>query len=161
MATFDGTDGADWGAVGQVFLQKFAAAVETPGVAKATIKKIWILLFIIGLIPFSLVLIGGESIFKMALGDDWLHAGSVAMMLAPMAFAMFISSPTSGAYVVLGLQKYSLIFGAIVFIYRPSCIYIGHEAGSLAIGIKLWVVLETIQIFMYQLIVWKKIESKK
>lgn len=149
------------GAVGQVFMQRFSIATEDPVLARKIIKKSWMLLFALGLIPFTLFSIGGDFVFEMVLGDEWLGAGAIAMMLAPMAFAMFVSSPTSGAYVVLGLQKYSLFFGLVVFIYRPLCIYLAVQTGDLAAGIKLWVVLEVIQIFVYQLIVWKKIGFKK
>ena len=149
------------GAVGQVFMQRFSNALETPALAKKIIKQSWLFLFAIGLIPFVLIFIGGESIFSMALGDKWLGSGVIAMSLAPMALAMFVSSPTSGAYVLLGLQKYSLFFGVTVFIYRPLCIYYGMKIGDLSVGIKLWVALEICQIFIYQLIAWKKIGYTK
>ncbi|MFV9657090.1 lipopolysaccharide biosynthesis protein [Pseudomonas sp. NY15366] len=149
------------GAIGQVFMQRFSIAIEDPALARKIIKKSWMLLFTLGLIPFTFFFMGGDFVFEMVLGDKWLDAGAIAMMLAPMAFAMFVSSPTSGAYVVLGLQKYSLIFGVVVFIYRPLCIYLAVQVGDLAAGIKLWVVLEVIQIFVYQLIVWKKIGFKR
>lgn len=149
------------GAIGQVFMQRFSSAIEDPALSRSIIKQSWILLFSLGLIPFVFFFMGSDFIFEMVLGDKWLGAGTIAMMLAPMAFAMFVSSPTSGAYVVLGLQKYSLFFGVAVFIYRPLCIYIAMQAGDLGIGIKLWVALEVIQIFIYQFIVWKKIGFKQ
>ena len=149
------------GAVGQVFMQRFSNALTTPAFAKKIIKQSWMFLFAMGLIPFALILIGGNSIFVMVLGDKWQNAGSIAMTLAPMAFAMFISSPTSGAYVLLGLQRYSLLFGVAVFIYRPLCIYFGMQIGDLDAGIKLWVALEILQIFIYQLIAWKKMGFTK
>lgn len=149
------------GAMGQVFMQRLAKAIETPLLARKIFKQSWTLLFAIGLAPFSIILIGGDFIFKTVLGEKWLEAGSIAMMLAPMALVMFISFPTSGAYVILGLQKYSLIFGVAVFIYRPLCIFIGIKTGNLSFGIKAWVALEILQIFIYQIIAWKKIGSTK
>ena len=149
------------GAISQVFMQRLSSAIETPDLAKTIIKQSWIFLFAIGLIPLVSVLIGGEFIFKFFLGEKWLQAGSIATILAPMTFAMLISSPTSGTYVILGLQKYSLIFGLAVFIYRSLCIYIGVQIGSMEVGIKLWVAFEIIQIFVYQLIAWKKLGFKK
>ena len=149
------------GAISQVFMQRLSSAIETPDLAKTIIKQSWIFLFAIGLIPLVSVLIGGEFIFKFFLGEKWLQAGSIATILAPMTFAMLISSPTSGTYVILGLQKYRLIFGLAVFIYRSLCIYIGVQIGSMEVGIKLWVAFEIIQIFVYQLIAWKKLGFKK
>ncbi|MDH0957201.1 oligosaccharide flippase family protein [Pseudomonas chengduensis] len=147
-------------AIGQVFMQRFSSAIEDPILARRVIKQSWILLFSLGFIPFALIFMEGDFVFEMILGGEWSDAGSIAMILAPMALAMFVSSPTSGAFVILGLQKYSLFFGVTVFVYRPLCIYIGVQAGDLSAGIKLWIVLELFQIFIYQLIVWKKIGSK-
>ena len=147
------------GAVGQVFMQRFSKVLATPELAKKIIKQSWIFLFLIGLLPFFLIFIGGESIFSMALGDKWLGSGAIAMMLAPMALAMFISSPTSGAYVLLGLQKYSLFFGVVTFIYRPICIFLGKYFNNLAFGLWVWVLLEVITLFIYQYLVWKKLND--
>lgn len=149
------------GAVGQVFMQRFSKVLGKPDLEKKIIKQCWVFLFAIGLIPFALILMGGDSIFLMILGEKWQNSGAIAMMLAPMALAMFVSSPTSGAYILLGLQRYSFLFGVSVFIYRPLCIYYGMQTGDLSMGIKLWVVLEIFQIFIYQLIAWKKIGFTK
>lgn len=149
------------GAMSQVFIQRFSSSIENPRLAKKILKQSWFFLFVIGIIPFILVLTFGETIFVLVLGLDWLVAGSFAAMLAPMAFAMFVSFPTSGAYVILGLQKYSLFFGVAVFIYRPLCIYAGIVMDDLNFGIKVWVILEILQIFIYQMCAWKKIGLTK
>jgi len=147
------------GAVGQVFMQRFSKALETPVLAKKIIKQSWIFLFAVGFIPFTLIFIGGDAIFMMVLGAKWQDSGVLAMMLAPMALAMFISSPTSYAYVLLGLQKYSLLFGVITFIYRPLCIFLGKYFNSLTLGLWIWVLLEVIVIFIYQYLVWRKLND--
>lgn len=149
------------GAMGQVFMQRLSNTNENPLVTKKIFRSSWLSLFAIGLAPFALILTNGDFIFKMILGDEWFGAGALAMILAPMAFAMFISSPTSGAFVIFGLQKYSFIFGVAVFIYRPLCIYIAMKSGDLNLGIKMWVFLEVLQIFIYQMIAWKRIGFAK
>lgn len=149
------------GAIGQVFMQRLSNTIENPLAAKKILSHSWLLLFFIGLVPFALFLMGGDYFFKMILGDDWVEAGTLATILAPMAFVIFISSPTSGTFVILGLQKYSLLFGMLVFVYRPLCIYIGFQADDLSLGLKLWVALEIAQIFIYQMVAWKKIGFKK
>ena len=146
------------GAVGQVFMQRFSNALETPAFAKKIIKQSWLFLFFVGLVPFSLILMGGDAIFAMVLGDKWLGSGAIAMTLAPMALAMFVSSPTSGAYVLLGLQRYSLLFGFVTLMYRPLCIFLGKFFNNLTIGLWVWVVLEIITIVTYQYLIWRKIK---
>ncbi len=145
------------GAVGQVFLQKFALIHQDAVQAKKLLKTTWIVLMVMGFPAISLVFFWGADLFSIILGEKWMAAGTMAAFLAPMVLAIFISSPTSGTYVILGLQKYSLWFGITVFFCRPLCIYIGMKSGDLNFGIKLWVVFEIIQIFVYQFIVWKKI----
>lgn len=147
------------GAMGQVFMQRFSSAIENPALAKNIIKQSWLILFAIGIIPFFTILTGGDYIFKIILGEKWIGSGEVAMTLSPMILAFFISSPTSGAYVILGLQRLSLMFGIAALIYRPICIYVGLKTGDLLIGLRLWVVLEAIQIIIYQLIAWKKLKE--
>ncbi len=146
------------GAVGQVFMRRFSNILENPVLAKKTIRQSWLFLFAIGLIPFASILIGGDSIFAIVLGDKWLGSGTIAMTLAPMALAMFISSPTSGAYVLLGLQKYSFLFGIITFIYRPFCIFLGKYFNSISLGLWAWVVIEIVTIVGYQYLIWRKLK---
>ncbi len=142
--------------VGQVFMQRFSGLGSNPQAARSLLKKTWVLLFIMGAPPLALVFLAGEPLFAMFLGESWRDAGGLAVIMAPMILGMFISSPTSGSYIVLNLQKYSLLFGLAVFIYRPLCLYIGHLQNDLVAGMRLWVVCELIQIAIYQCLIWKK-----
>lgn len=148
-------------AVGQVFLQRFAQVRSDPEKTKKLIKTIWKILFFFGIGPMTLVFFFGEDIFSLILGESWREAGTIASALAPMALAVFISSPTSGTYVILGLQRVSFVFGILVSIYRPLCLFIGHINENLINGIIAWVVIDVFVIFLYQFMAWKKIQSKK
>lgn len=147
------------GAMGQVFIQRFSKAIENPVMAKKILQHSWLLLFAMGLAPFALILTGGDFIFTMVLGDNWQEAGSIAMVLAPMAFAMLISSPTSGAYVILGLQKYGLLFSVVTLIYRPICIIWAKYSNDLTLGLSIWVLLEVATIIVYQYLIWRKLSA--
>ncbi len=149
------------GAMGQVFLKRFSEVIDDIDFSIKIIKHSWTILFCVGIIPFGLIFVGGDYIFEKLLGDKWLIAGGVAMTLAPMAMAVFVSSPTSGSYVILGLQKYSLIFGFTTLLYRPICIYIGKLYNNLILGLWIWVVLEIITITAYQYLAIRKLNEKK
>ena len=127
-----------------------------PKAARALLKKTWTLLFLMGALPLTLVYFFGEPLFEFLLGEDWREAGRLAVIMVPMILGMFLSSPTSGSYIVLNLQKYSLMFGVAVFVYRPFCLYIGYIQNDFILGVKLWVVFELIQIAIYQSLIWKK-----
>lgn len=146
-------------AIGQVFLQRFSQASMDTLPAQQLLTKTWRFLFIIGLIPMLATFFYGEQIFAWALGDTWRNAGLLASTLAPMLLAMFVSSPTSATYVVLGLQRYSLFFGLIVFLYRPILLYWGYKNENFVNSIQAWVFFEIITITTYQLIALKKIKS--
>lgn len=143
-------------AVGQVFMQRFAGLGGNPQAARSLLRKTWMLLFFLGAPPLALVFLLGEPLFAALLGESWRDAGGLAVIMAPMILGMFISSPTSGSYVVLNLQKYSLLFGLAVFIYRPLCLYVGHLQNDFIAGIYLWVVCELVQMAIYQGLIWKK-----
>ncbi len=76
-----------------------------------------------------------------------------------MTLMMLISSPTSGVYIILEMQKISLFFGVAVFLYRPACLIYGHYIGNLYVGLKIWVILEILQITVYQYLSWNGIKK--
>lgn len=143
-------------AIGQVFFQRFSLAWPDAASSRKLLLRTWKTLALIGLIPTILLITLGEPIFKWVLGDGWGEAGVIAGLIAPMLFAMLISSPTSSTFLVLGLQKYSLIFGLAVFIYRPLCLWIGLIFGDFYIGLSILVIMEMLQIFTYQCLAWRK-----
>lgn len=147
------------GAMGQVFMQRFSSAIENPELAKKTLKQSWLILFAMGVVPFLVVFAVGDHIFVAILGEEWSNSGLLAKILAPMAFAMFISSPTSGAFIILGIQKYSPFFGLASLIYRPASLFVGYYFGNIYFGLLFWVVFEILQIFLYQTVAWKNIKK--
>ena len=146
------------GAIGQVFFQKFSVLWPDAKACKKLLIKTWITLAAIGVLPMLAVVLFGERIFSFILGEEWGGAGSIARIIAPMLFFMLISSPTSGTYLVLGMQKTSLIFGIAVLIYRPLCIYFGLIYNSIVYGLIALVVVEVVQIIIYQFFALKEME---
>lgn len=150
-------------AVGQVFLQRFAQLQSEPQAALNLLTKTWHTLLLLGLGPILLIFLFGENIFSWVLGTTWRDAGRTASVIAPMLLAMFVSSPTSGTYLVLGLQRFSPFFGLASFIYRPAAIYLGFLSGSLYTGLIAFCAIEILQISLYQIVAWRslKLASEK
>jgi O-antigen/teichoic acid export membrane protein len=147
------------GAVGQVFLQKFAKNKHDPQQSRVLLMRTWRHLFFLGVVPLGFVMFFGDDLFLIFLGDKWVDSGAIAMILAPMALAMLISSPTSGTFIIIGIQKYSLYFGLASLIYRPASLAIGYYFESIHLGLFIFVIFELIQIFFYQLVAWKNINK--
>jgi O-antigen/teichoic acid export membrane protein len=143
-------------AIGQVFLQRFAQNWPDVQEAKALLYRTWRLLALIGLLPTLLIMLYGRSLFSWVLGDAWGPAGEMASVMAPMLFAMLISSPTSGIFLVLKLQSLSLYFGISFLIYRVACIYLGVLLDNILIGFFCWVICELIAIAVYNIIALRK-----
>ena len=77
-----------------------------------------------------------------------------------MAMAIFISSPTSSAVIVLGMHRVALIVTMCTITYRVFSIFLGHFLSDLLIGLKVWVFCELTAIVIYNFLVWKKSENK-
>ena len=147
------------GAVGQVFLQKFSQVWPDAQSARRLLFRTWKILALVGGGPTILIMIFGEQLFIWILGDAWGGAGKMAAAMAPMLMAMLISSPTSGTFLVLRMQKHSLFFGIAVLIYRPICLLIGLVTGQLIHGLLILTIVETLQISLYQFLVVKKLNT--
>ncbi|EQC43550.1 lipopolysaccharide biosynthesis protein [Bacteriovorax sp. Seq25_V] len=148
------------GAVGQVFYQEFSKQWNNDKInSYALLKKTWLKLSIFGFFPFIVLFFGGSFLFKLVFGDSWLLAGQIAQILSFIMLIMFISSPTSGSYITLGLQRYSLLFGIVFPLVRVSSFMYGHYTNDFLSGLKLWVLLEIIFIIIYNLILIYKVRG--
>jgi O-antigen/teichoic acid export membrane protein len=148
------------GAIGQVFLQRFSQVWPDAQTARKLLFQTWKVLALVGVLPNILVMIFGEQMFTWVLGNTWAEAGRMAAVLAPMLLAILVSSPTSGTFLVLGMQKHSLVFGIASLIYRPACLSVGMVTGDIFHGLLILVIVEIIQISIYQLMVLNKLREK-
>ncbi len=145
--------------VGQVFYQRFAESWPNKNESLNFLKKTWKMLFFIGIVPSLILFFFGEPIFSIVLGEKWSFAGKIAENMSPILLAMLVSSPTSSAFLVLGLQKFTLFFGSAFLIYRTLAIYIGYSMGNLIYGLLVWVVFEIVAILFYNYLIYKRIKT--
>jgi O-antigen/teichoic acid export membrane protein len=148
------------GAIGQVFFQRFSQAWPNVIAARNLLFGTWKVLAIGGLLPTITIMLFGEQLFGWILGEPWRQAGKIAVIIAPMIFLMLISSPTSSTFIVLNLQKYSLLFGAAFLFYRIASIYTGSFFNSLPIGLVTLVLCELVAIIIYNMIVLFRIKNE-
>ncbi|MFC4891878.1 lipopolysaccharide biosynthesis protein [Pseudofrancisella aestuarii] len=144
------------GAIGQNFYQEFSNRINNNNKksAKILLLKVWMFLFAIGIFPTILLFIYGPELFSFLFGESWKEAGDIASILAWMYLFIFISSPTSRAYLVLGLQNIGLYFGIISLVYRGFIFYISDNIMQ---ALYLFVLAEIVQIICYNLILWRKL----
>lgn len=142
--------------LGQVFYQKLTEVHHSHNDSRSLILKMWGFLFLIGVVPFTVLLFFGSELFTLIFGAEWQEAGKISSILAIPLLFMFCSSPTSTAFIVFGIQRYSLVFGLLFIILRPLAFYIGFLKEDIFIGLILWGTFDVLLIILYNFILVKK-----
>ena len=129
-------------AISQVFYKEIADKYANKILTKLDFWKIWKGLFLLGIIPFTLLFLFGKNIFEFVLGEEWILAGEIAAILSIKGLLTFISSPTSSGFIVLNQQqttfwlivlRISYTFGLLIWsIYHQDIFlflwcYVGFE----------------------------------
>jgi len=148
------------GPAGQVFYREFAKRLNSGGNARALIFSAWIKLAAMGAIPFLVLAYSGPWLFEHIYGDTWRAAGEMAVVLGPMFFVMLISSPTSGAMLVLGGQRVSAVFSLCFPVYRLTCLWFGYRQDNPLLGLALLALAEIITILIFNLILLRRLSVR-
>jgi O-antigen/teichoic acid export membrane protein len=151
-------------AAGSVFYQRFARTLDDPvqdiDSARRMMVRTWLAFMLLGALPAAVIMLAGEPLFALVFGDRWREAGVLAAAMAPLLLAMATSSPTSGAIVVLGLQRWAPVFGVAMLVYRPTAFWVGAHFDSLILAIALWTVCEVVAILVYNRLLWVELERR-
>jgi O-antigen/teichoic acid export membrane protein len=145
-------------AFAQVFYQEFAQRFAENKDPKGFLFRTWKKLFLLGLTPCIVLFFWGEPLFQFVFGTKWLMAGWFAKYLCLISFIMLISSPTSTAFMVLGLQKFQLIFGILLFIIRMMTVVIMYH--HINNGLITYVIFETLAIVLFNFLIIEKLNEK-
>jgi O-antigen/teichoic acid export membrane protein len=97
--------------IGQVFLKK---AVDLRNDGKAIfplLKKTMLLLFLVSIIPFSIIMFFGTDIFSLVFGKEWSEAGYYTQIMTPWLMVNFLISPVSQVPIILNKQRGFFILG--------------------------------------------------
>lgn len=70
-------------------------------------------MFLIGIIPFVGLLLGGPWLFQLVFGNEWSEAGIFAQLISPLILLRFISSPVMHCFNVLEKQRAQLVINII------------------------------------------------
>lgn len=106
------------GSTRRVFLQK-AAKIRNQG---KSLLRAYLLttggLVAVGILPFSVIWLYGQTLLVTLLGEKWLEAGSYLEIMAPWLFMLWIMAPTNPIFVVLRKQKAWLLLQTTLTIFR-------------------------------------------
>ena len=82
-------------------------------------------LFVIGLVPFGLLVLSGPTLFDFVFSSDWAKAGEKARWLSLWLLTAFINRPSVATIPVLSLQRGFLVYEIASVIARASAIVLG------------------------------------
>jgi O-antigen/teichoic acid export membrane protein len=107
-------------AIGDIFKQQaseyYVLNKECHTIYLNTLKK----LFLLAIVPFSLLFIYSQQIFIFIFGKEWYIAGEYAQLLSPMFFLQFISSPLSAMFYIAEKQALYLKISATMLLAMIS-----------------------------------------
>ncbi len=83
-------------------------------------KQFWI-----GVVPFTILALWGETLFRLVFGIDWEFSGYLSQLLAPWLFMVMLSSPLSSILIVFEKQKLSMNYNIILLAVRILSLTIG------------------------------------
>ncbi|MEX0724235.1 MAG: oligosaccharide flippase family protein [Gracilimonas sp.] len=135
--------------VGQVFFKQLSDKVNERKTIQSFIIKTWITLFVITIIPTTILLLFSEPLFVFVFGDEWLMAGTIAMVMTPLLALDFISAPTGKTLIVLEKQKMMPVFSCYNLIVRAGGLLIGWMSGDFIFGLTLLVIGHSLGLFIY------------
>jgi O-antigen/teichoic acid export membrane protein len=141
-------------AFGQVFYQKASGLINE----KKSIKKFSLRnardLFLISVIPTSILFFYGEGLFVFAFGEGWRYAGYLAEINAPALLILFLSSPLSRIPMLLGEQRMFFLISTIFSVFYLLILYLGSSYYSLDFT-SVWIALSIFQfVYLGLIILW-------
>lgn len=125
------------GAITDVYKQKLTSKDTTEEQIKLYYKKMFFLLFGIGIIPFSLFIFFAQDIFRIIFGSQWSQAGSYAAVLAPMFFVRFIASPLSYFLYLREKQEINILLQLLLFLAAIISIQMNSSSFNSVVAISI------------------------
>jgi O-antigen/teichoic acid export membrane protein len=81
--------------IGQVMFQKASQRFANNQTIFPLVSKTVVLLFVISLLPFSVIYIWGGPIFAFVFGEEWHYAGQIASAISPWLMMNLVASAIS------------------------------------------------------------------
>lgn len=122
-------------AVGQGFVARASQQYREFGGCRALMIKSAAGMMALGILPFGILMVWGETIIQFYLGSDWKIAGTIAKILAPMLYLRFIVTPFVGVFQFTGRQKLAFILNVLYSALILTSILIAIYAGVGALGV--------------------------
>ena len=136
-------------AIAPVFLQKATEIYEhEPERLKQLCLDLYNKLFYLGLVPFGIITVYGDWIFKFAFGARWEQAGVFTAYLGYYYIFKLASYATSPIYAVFRKQRTVLLGTALLVLCRAVSLALGTYTHDLNLGMLLFGVSSLVITFL-------------
>ena len=110
--------------VNKVYLQKATETFNNNpkklfNVYKKTVKR----LFILGLVPFIIILFFSPLLVRIVFGDEWIFSGTFMQILSLGIFLQFSTSPISTTFTIVNKQEIALYLTTVSLAVRFGSMY--------------------------------------
>ncbi len=102
--------------IGQVLFRKVTARFQQQEKVVPLVRKTFVQLLVLSIVPFVLFLWYGEQLVAFVFGEEWRKAGVFAQIMLPWLWTNFLISPLSQLPLVFGKQKAFFWFGLSSFL---------------------------------------------
>ena len=127
-------------AIGEVYRQRAAEEYQRHNNCKALFLKTFLLLFVIGLVPFAILFFFSVPLFTFVFGAEWAIAGRFAKYISFLIFFQLLSTPLSYTIVFNQSQKYDMVLQIGRTIFCILSITIGYYYSDYYLGVILYVI---------------------
>lgn len=121
------------GAVRRVYLRHAAERFSEGRSLGRFFIRITVTMFLLGLVPFSVLWFWGDELIGIFLGQNWSGAGRYAELLAAWFFVVWVSSPSAMLYVVMRQQKQWLVSQFALAVLRALALFLAFVVGASAL----------------------------
>jgi lipopolysaccharide exporter len=111
--------------ISQVYFEKVSKLKDEKHKVKKITLEINKKLLLIGLLPISIIILWGDTLFAFVFGQSWKVAGEYAKLLSVWMYFVFITSPLTHLLIVYEKHFELVLFNTFLFLSRIGVLLIG------------------------------------
>lgn len=114
-------------AVGDVLYPRLAATANKGSPLNPLVRRATFGLGLLGLIPYSAILVLSPWLFPTVFGSEWAFSGKYAQWLSLWLYLMFLNGPSVRALLVLKAQRFHLLFSLGTLVARILVLFVSYK----------------------------------
>jgi O-antigen/teichoic acid export membrane protein len=111
--------------ISRVYVQKAQSLKNNIGELSELTLSLFKKQFLSGIIPFTILALWGQPLFRIIFGTEWEYSGFLAQLISPWLFLVMLGSPLSSIMIVMEKQKISMLFNVVLLIFRIISLLVG------------------------------------